>query len=353
VAEKCAAGDARACREACRRGVWGKDGCLGAARSAAIKKRGAYFDRACHAKVLEGCLEAVELHQKTGAWESYVGALDHACKLNDQRSCSRLGDAELAASRKKALGSYRLGCRLAKKEVAACESRASDLVRNIDDHLGRCETDDIEACGQALSLLAPRNHDAAYLAAERICKLRGLEQHYRRKSVKAPLYLEEGSKAYGQCGLFLVARTSVAGPKPLWQRAGAPPGNQEAPTDIALAVDDLTLNFKEKTAASPETLVETKREMLNAIEPRLPGALACFPRHFDAAASAAAGKRIVGNFIVDRLGEPLDIRASSDLGSPALGDCIVDATLPEKFTGKVSGLERIPIVELTLRVDNR
>lgn len=350
IKEACAKGAAKACLTACRRGVLGHDGCLGAAGRATVPQRGKYFDEACRGKLLEGCLQGAKLHRNLHEREKYATAVDRACSLGHTESCSTLGDLRLGSSRDQALDAYRRGCKLAKRDVADCERQSVQLTTDVDRFLTRCRSDDLASCEQALSLLAKRNHDAAYLAAKRICERRGLTEHYHRGAVKAPLYLERPENKYDQCGLFLVARSSVAGTDSVWPKRRQPAPASKAKASVALAVDSLDIHFRGKLEDSPETLVEVKKELTRDLDAGLPRALPCFEAHLEGQQTTAIGKTVQANFIVDRLGEPLDLRASSEIHDPELTNCIVDAALPETFGGRVRQLKRIPIVQLKLKV---
>jgi hypothetical protein len=108
------------------------------------------------------------------------------------------------------------------------------------------------------------------------------------------------------------------------------------------------LHFQNPPSAQPEQLTLFKATLETQIEKRLALARRCYDLHLGAHPNTKGS--IEASFIVDKLGEPLELQSSSELTDLELRSCIVSAAIPERFSGVTAELGSIARVEAKLEL---
>lgn len=341
---RCAGGDRAACSQACKAGVLGENGCMAALKDNNPMRRAQMLGRACQAQVKPACLPAAEasIALNLNQYEQYQSLLTQGCQLKSRDACNKLGDFLLLDSLNDARQRYLEACKL-EKEPGPCVTSVTSRLRALEANQAKCRANDALACERVLLSTATRNQDLAYDAASRICQQRGLSQYYASNRISYAYKLRQQLKSYEACGLFLVARATGSPPIPLsFSRKPIPTGEPVAKRG-AIEVEQIKFHFGQAPALEPALLSAAQDAVKRQMEDRLDSARRCF-NGVPAGHPAKTGE-LNFTFLVDRLGEPVEVRTSSDLVDHELRECLASALIPEHFTGKVNDLGSVVRVE--------
>lgn len=346
---RCAGGDLTACAKACSAGALGETGCMAALKDKNPARRAEMLGRACKAKVKRACLPAAEasVALNMNRHERYESLLAQGCKLGSREACYKLGDFLLLDAPEQARQRYLQGCKL-EKEAGPCVTTVTSRVRAVQSNQVACRGDDVVACERLLLQTATRNQDLAYLAASRICKQRGLDDYYGSDRISYPYKLRQRLDSYERCGLFLVARAAGTPPVQLsFSRAPVPFSKPAAKRD-AVELTHVKFHFRNAPALEPKALSAAQEAVEQQMTARLDSARRCVDP--SSKESAPETGEINLTFLIDRLGDPIEVRTSSAMGDHALRECLASALVPERFTGKVNDLGRVVRVEAIIAV---
>ncbi len=267
--------------------------------------------------------------------------------LKDAKACRRLGDYLLADSPSLAQQAYARGCQ-AETQAQGCGADLQRRMRELTRDRAACEQRNPVACARVLRHTAVANHDAAYEAAQRICEIRGLEEYYAHKQMAFAFKLRRPRTEYDACGLFLVARAaSDPEGKSAFKRAAPPEGVTDHGGRVELA--SIGLHYASTDdAPAPERIIEEKKLIAAQLAEGLELAGRCYD--FRLGKEPSLDGQVTANFIIDKLGDTLELRAGGPLSDMELPRCIASAVVPERFTGIQGGLDRVVRVEVSLRL---
>lgn len=306
---------------------------------------------ACNAGEPGACLLAAQASIVLGMsdHQQYQTLLSRACDQRDAQGCEKLGDFWLLDSLVSAKAAYDKGCRLEPSRARACSDDVARRIASVDRERVACQQDQLAACERLLSLTALRNHDLAYQGAAAACRLRGLNEYYRGTKLRHSYKLRKRFGTYEPCGLFSLARAAAdPGQSAEFQRVPLPDppavANQGQRGRVALV--DLSLHFRSAPSVQPEQVAAFKAGVEARLRERLDLGTRCYERHLRAHPGAQG--KLDALFIVDKLGEPLELRASGELTDPELCACLLSAAIPERFTGMNTDLGSIARVEAKL-----
>jgi hypothetical protein len=219
----------------------------------------------------------------------------------------------------------------------------------IEQARAACKRDDLAACERLLALAAPKNHDLAYQGAEAACRLRGLSAHYRQTELRFSYKLRKRRSNYDRCGLFLLARTATDPDRSFeFQRVAVPDAAARKARERrgTLSLADLRLIFRDAPSAQPEQVAAFKAGVEARVRERLDLAESCYEQHLQLHPETRG--KLGANFIIDKLGNPLELRPAGELTDPILSACVVSAAIPESFSGLNADLGSIVRVEAML-----
>ncbi|HEU5073906.1 MAG TPA: hypothetical protein VFU02_07030 [Polyangiaceae bacterium] len=351
--QRCSNGDRAACARACERGVHGKTGCMAAVHDKNPVRRTKMLTRACDAGQAGACVMAADASITLGMSNprQYQTLLTRACEQRDKAGCEKLGDLQLLDALDSAKAAYDRGCHVEPSRARACSETVTRRIAAVDAARAGCKNDELEACERLLSLTAARNHDLGYEAAEAVCRLRGLTEYYRQTELEYSYKLRKRFASYERCGLFLLARAANTFEQSLgFQRVPLPEppasGSRRLHADVALT--DVRFHFRHTPKAQPEQVTRFKADVEARIRERLDLAARCYERHLGTHPDAQG--KLDANFIIDKLGEPLELRASGELTDPKLCACLLSAAIPERFSATDADLGSIVRVEATLEL---
>lgn len=347
-AERCSNGERMACARACELGVHGKAGCMAGVHEQNPVRRTKMLSVACKARQAGACLMAAEASITLNLSNplEYQTLLSSACDQADKQGCEKLGDFWLSDSLTSAKAAYDKGCRLEPSRTEACTNEVTERIAAIDRELAACKKEELAACENLLRLSARRNHDLGYQGAEAACRIRGLDQHYRDTKIRHPYKLRKRFSNYQACGLFMLARAAAEpGQSVEFQRVPLPEPSPRAnqPLRGRVTLADLAFHFRDAPSAQPERVTEFKAGVAARIQERLALAARCYDRHLGGHPGTRGA--LNATFIIDKLGEPLELRPSSDLADLELCACLLSAAIPARFTGMDADLGSIARVE--------
>lgn len=350
-AERCAKGERMACVRACQNGVYGKSGCMAAVHDKNPVRRTKMLTAACNAREADACRLAAEasIALNLGNPLQYQSLLSLACDQHDRAGCEKLGDFRLLESLPSAKTAYEKACSLQPERKETCLREVTERIAAIDRERAQCQKNDLAACEGLLQLTALRNHDLAYQGAEGVCRLRGLNQHYRKTELRYDYKLRKRFATYERCGLFLLARAADEPRQSLtFQRVPVPESGARANQPLRGRVDltNVAFHFRDAPSVQPERVSEFKAQITARLRERLTLAARCYDHHL----STHPGTQgtLNATFIVDKLGEPLEARASGELADLELQSCLLSAAIPERFGGIDADLGSVARVEASL-----
>ncbi len=308
---------------------------------------------ACNAEQPGACLLAAEASIALGIGNEhqYQTLLSRACEQRDARGCEKLGDFWLLDSLASAKAAYQKACHLEPSRARVCRDEVAERIAAVDRERTACKQDQLAACERLLKLTALRNHDLGYQAAEAACRLRGLSEHYRGTELRHPYKLRKRFASYEPCGLFALARAAAApGEVTEFQRVPLPdpPAAAKGEPRGRVALGDVTLHFRDAPSVQPEQVAAFKAAVEARIRERLELGTRCYDRYLRTHPHSRG--ELAALFIIDKLGEPLELRASGDWGDPELRSCLLSAAIPERFTGMNTDLGSIARVEAKLEL---
>lgn len=349
--KRCSSGDRAGCARACELGVYGQTGCMAAVNEKDPFRRTTMLTHACKAEQPRACVLAAEASVTLGMGNArlYEKLLSRACDQKDKQGCDKLGDYRLFDGLESAKQAYDKACSVEPGRTRACRDEVAGRLEAIDQARTACTRDDLAACERLLALAAPKNHDLAYQGAEAACRLRGLSAHYRQTELRFSYKLRKRRSNYDRCGLFLLARTATDPDRAFeFRRVPLP----EAPARSAreqrgsLTLTDFRLVFRDAPSAEPEQVAVFKAGVEARIRERLALAERCYEHHLGL--SPETQGKLDASFIIDKLGNPLELRAAGELTDPTLSACVVSAAIPESFQGLNADLGSIARIEATL-----
>jgi len=349
--KSCSSGDRTACARACELGVYGQTGCMAAVHEKDPSRRTTLLTRACEAKQPRACMLAAEASVQLGMGNArlYEKLLSRACDQLDKQGCERLGDYRLLDARESAKRAYEKACSVEPGRARACTDEVAERLGAIDQARTACKRDDLAACERLLALTAPKNHDLAFLGAEAACRLRGLSAHYRQTELRFSYKLRKRRSTYDRCGLFLLARTATDPDRSFeFHRVPLPEPTARSARERrgTLTLADFRFVFRDAPSAQPEQVAVFKAGVEKRIRERLELAESCYEQHLGLYPETRG--KLDASFIIDKLGNPLELRAAGELTDPTLSACVVTAAIPESFPGLNADLGSIARVEATL-----
>lgn len=345
-----------ACAQACERGVHGKTGCMAAVDDKHPTRRTKMLTLACEAKEPGACRLAAEASITLGMSNprQYQVLLERACDQRDRQACEKLGDYWLLESLPSAKAAYDRGCQLETARARACSEEVAERIASIDRERAACKQDQLAACERLLKLAAARNHDLGYHAAHTACRLRGLNEYYRGTELRHSYKLRKRFSSYEPCGLFSLARAAAGpGESTEFERVPLPDPTPTAGRAARgrVALTGVAFHFRNAPSVQPEQVVAFKAGVEAGIREHLALGTRCYQRHL--AAHPEAGGNMDAVFIIDKLGEALELRCSGELTDPELCACLLSATIPERFTGLHTDLGSIARVEAKFELQPR
>jgi hypothetical protein len=329
--KRCLAGDQLACAKACADGVLGPGGCLAAAKVKNPLRKTEMYTRACHANVPEACAAAAEASVTLSLSNpaQYQRLLEHGCELSSRKACEMLGDFSIVESLDTARRAYAKACEAERAAPdPSCTTRMEKLATLLAEQRAACLRDDVGACEQLLYTVADRNHDLGYQAADRLCRLRGLERYYQKTQMPFAHRLRSAKRTYTPCGLFLLAR-AARDPKRESEFRRVPLPETVVDRGERIVLSAVELHFREPPSAQPEAIAEAKRAIEAELRARLDVAQRCYELRQSSKPVSRAG--FSADFGIDKLGEPLELRPSGAALDPAFSACLLSGLVPERF----------------------
>lgn len=339
-----------ACSKACQLGVHGEGGCLTGARTKHPLRRTELLIRACRGNLGDACVEAAKssIAVSMSNPKQYQSLLEQGCKLGNRNGCRLLGDYFLADSFAQAKKAYERACEGTPADAAQCGPALEKRMSALQHDDSACTQGKLRACERLLYEAAVLNHDLGYRAANQLCKLRGLSEYYATNSMRFAYKLRQRKHTYDRCGLFLLARAANdPHRRSSFQRTEIPaPSPVEGNGRVELVT--VNLHVRQEAQLQPEALLAAKNALAAQLEERLPLAKRCVDQRLQTLASVDGTAE--ANFVLDRLGEPIELRAAGQALDSSLTNCVVSAAVPEAFTGEALALGHVVHVQAIMRV---
>jgi hypothetical protein len=348
--QKCLSGEMNACSKACELGIHGEGGCLTGANTKHPQRRTELLIRACRGNLGDACVEAARssITLSMSNPKQYESLLEQGCKLGSHAGCRLWGDYLLADSFAQAQKAYLRACELAPADTAQCGPALQQRLNTLERDDTACNKGEVGACERLLHEAAGLNHDVAYRAAHQVCKLRGLSEYYATSRIPFAYKLRKRKQQYEGCGLFLLARAAHdPHQRSRFRRSEVPPASV-VERGGRVELTSVNLHFRQDPQVQPEAVLAAKNAIAAQLEQRLKLAKRCVDQHLEAHASADGTAE--ANFILDRLGEPLELRAAGQSLDSRVSDCVISAAVPEVFTGDVLPLRNVVHVQAMMRV---
>jgi len=114
----------------------------------------------------------------------------------------------------------------------------------------------------------------------------------------------------------------------------------------SLTLADLRLIFRDPPNAQPEQVAVFKAGVEAQVRERLELCERCYEQHLGLHPGTQG--KLDATFIIDKLGNVLELRGAGELTDPTLSACVVSAAIPESFSGLNADLGSIARVEATL-----
>ena len=339
----------KACNKACELGIYGEGGCVTGARTKHPQRRTELLIRACRGNLSDACVEAARssIAVSMSNPKQYESLLEQGCKLGSRTGCRLWGDHLLAESFTQARSAYLRACEGAPADAAQCGPAPQQRLHALERDDAACTRGDVRACERLLYGAATLNHDLGYRAANKVCKLRGLSDYYATNRMRFAYKLRKRKHEYESCGLFLLARAANdPQQRSRFQRTEVPPPTQ-AESSGRVELTSVDLHFRQPPQVQPETVLTAKKAIAAQLEQRLEFAARCV-QHLKAKGSVDGAAE--ANFVLDRLGEPLELRAAGQSLDGRVTDCVVSTTVPESFTGDALTLGSVVHVQAMMRV---